>query len=134
HQPTDPTVPADKRTDPTGAASGVHPDPIAAASGVHPDPIAAASGVHPDPVGASSGVHTIHQPALSVTVVDSIGAGDAFVSGYLSATLDDLAPEARLHRATTSGAFCVTAFGDWESLPTRQDLSLLTHTQGTALR
>ncbi|GAA2826559.1 sugar kinase [Kribbella solani] len=123
HQPTDPTVPADKRTDPTGAASGVHPDAIAAASGVHPDP-----------VGASSGVHTIHQPALSVTVVDSIGAGDAFVSGYLSATLDDLAPEARLHRATTSGAFCVTAFGDWESLPTRQDLSLLTHTQGTALR
>jgi sugar/nucleoside kinase (ribokinase family) len=79
-------------------------------------------------------VHTIHQPALPVTVVDSIGAGDAFVSGYLSATLDNLAPDARLTRATTSGAFCVTAYGDWESLPTRQDLTLLTHTQGTALR
>ncbi len=79
-------------------------------------------------------VHTIHHPALPVTVVDSIGAGDAFVSGYLSATLDNLAPDARLARATTSGAFCVTAYGDWESLPTRQDLTLLTHTQGTALR
>ncbi|MEI8411524.1 MULTISPECIES: sugar kinase [unclassified Kribbella] len=77
---------------------------------------------------------TIHRPALPVTVVDSIGAGDAFVSGYLSATLDDLSPESRLDCATTSGAFCVTATGDWESLPTRDDLTLLTHTQGTALR
>ncbi|MFG1912647.1 sugar kinase [Kribbella sp. NPDC048928] len=79
-------------------------------------------------------VQTVHRPALPVTVVDSIGAGDAFVSGYLSATLDGLSPEARLDRATTSGAFCVTAYGDWESLPTRDDLTLLTHTQGTALR
>lgn len=77
---------------------------------------------------------TIHRPALPVTVVDSIGAGDAFVSGYLSGTLDDLSPEHRLDRATTSGAFCVTATGDWESLPTRDDLSLLSHSQGTALR
>jgi sugar/nucleoside kinase (ribokinase family) len=77
---------------------------------------------------------TIHRPALPVTVVDSIGAGDAFVSGYLSATLDGLSPEHRLERATTSGAFCVTATGDWESLPTRADLTLLSHSQGTALR
>ncbi len=77
---------------------------------------------------------TIHRPALPVTVVDSIGAGDAFVSGYLSGTLDNLSPELRLDRATISGAFCVTATGDWESLPTRTDLTLLTHTQGTALR
>ncbi|MEV0788983.1 sugar kinase [Kribbella sp. NPDC050459] len=79
-------------------------------------------------------MQTIHAPALPVTVVDSIGAGDAFVSGYLSATLDNLSPEERLTRATTCGAFCVTAYGDWESLPTREDLTLLTHTQGTALR
>jgi len=77
---------------------------------------------------------TLHSAALPVTVVDSIGAGDAFVSGYLSATLDNLPAPDRLTRATTSGAFCVTALGDWESLPTRQDLTLLTHTQGTALR
>jgi len=77
---------------------------------------------------------TIHRAALPVTVVDSIGAGDAFVSGYLSATLDDLPIEGRLDRATSSGAFCVGAHGDWESLPTREDLILLTHTHGTALR
>ncbi|MFD7156172.1 sugar kinase [Kribbella sp. NPDC059898] len=79
-------------------------------------------------------ISTIHRPALPVTVVDSIGAGDAFVSGYLSATLDNLSAEACLDRATTSGAFCVTAYGDWESLPTREDLTLLSHAQGTALR
>ncbi|HEY3559253.1 MAG TPA: sugar kinase [Kribbella sp.] len=84
--------------------------------------------------GSAPEVLTIHRPALPVTVVDSIGAGDAFVSGYLSATLDGLTLDARLDRATTSGAFCVTAYGDWESLPTREDLTLLTHTQGTALR
>jgi len=83
---------------------------------------------------AHSADGTIHRPAIPVTVVDSIGAGDAFVSGYLSATLDNLSPEARLDRATTSGAFCVTALGDWESLPTRDDLHLLSHTHGTALR
>jgi 2-dehydro-3-deoxygluconokinase len=83
---------------------------------------------------AHSSEGTVHRPALPVTAVDSIGAGDAFVSGYLSATLDGLSAESRLERATTSGAFCVTAYGDWESLPTRDDLTLLTHTQGTALR
>ena len=89
---------------------------------------------HTKGTGSPSDVHTIHRPALPVTVVDSIGAGDAFVSGYLSATLDKLPTESRLDRATTSGAFCVTAYGDWESLPTREDLTLLSHSQGTALR
>jgi sugar/nucleoside kinase (ribokinase family) len=88
--------------------------------------------------GKGAWVHSsdgsIHRPAIPVTVVDSIGAGDAFVSGYLSATLDNLSPGDRLDRATTSGAFCVTALGDWEALPTRDDLHLLTHTHGTALR
>jgi sugar/nucleoside kinase (ribokinase family) len=83
---------------------------------------------------AHTAAGTIHRPALPVTVVDSIGAGDAFVSGYLSATLDDLPTEARLDRATTSGAFCVTAYGDWEALPNRSDLTLLGHAHGTALR
>jgi 2-dehydro-3-deoxygluconokinase len=75
-----------------------------------------------------------HQPAVPVTVVDSIGAGDAFVSGYLSALLDGLPTADRLERAATSGAFCVGAHGDWEALPRREDLELLTRGDGTALR
>jgi 2-dehydro-3-deoxygluconokinase len=74
------------------------------------------------------------QPALPVTVVDSVGAGDAFVSGYLSAHLDALPPKDRLTRAAISGAFCVGGRGDWESLPTRDDLALLALGPGLAVR
>lgn len=87
-----------------------------------------------DGAWAHSEKGTTHRAALPVTVVDSIGAGDAFVSGYLSATLDGLDVEARLERATLCGAFCVGGYGDWESLPTRAALTLLTHRHGTALR
>ncbi|MFC0629001.1 sugar kinase [Kribbella deserti] len=88
--------------------------------------------------GAGASAHTAegttHRPALPVAVVDSIGAGDAFVAGYLSATLDALDLPARLDRATACGAFCVGAHGDWESLPTRPDLLLQSHSPGTTLR
>ncbi|MFI0901341.1 sugar kinase [Streptomyces sp. NPDC020983] len=77
---------------------------------------------------------TVSRPALPVTVVDSVGAGDAFVSGYLSAVLDALPPQDRLTRATASGAFCVGGRGDWESLPTRDDLALLARGPGHAAR
>ncbi|MFI8221461.1 sugar kinase [Streptomyces sp. NPDC085932] len=76
----------------------------------------------------------LHQPALPVGVVNSVGAGDAFVAGYLSAVLDDQQYDARLARAAVAGAFCVGAHGDWEALPTRADLELFAHGQGTALR
>jgi len=83
---------------------------------------------------AHSAKGTTHRPALPVTVVDSIGAGDAFVAGYLSAALDGLDVEHRLGRAAACGAFCVGAVGDWEALPTRDDLALLAHDPGSALR
>ncbi|MEU8934353.1 sugar kinase [Streptomyces sp. NPDC048409] len=76
----------------------------------------------------------LFQAALPVTVVDSIGAGDAFVSGYLSAVLDGLPAADRLLRAATAGAFCVGAHGDWEALPCRADLPLLSRGDGLALR
>ncbi|MFJ8045677.1 sugar kinase [Kitasatospora sp. NPDC096147] len=72
--------------------------------------------------------------AAATTVADSIGAGDAFVAGYLSAALDGLPVGERLARGVVAGAFCVGGHGDWESLPTRADLALLAHGDGTALR
>lgn len=83
---------------------------------------------------AYSAKESTHRPALPVTVVDSIGAGDAFVAGYLSATLDGADVEGRLDRAVACGAFCVGALGDWEALPTREELALLGHDPGSALR
>ena len=48
--------------------------------------------------------------------------------------LDGLDVEQRLQRAVTTGAFSVATCGDWEGLPTRDDLSLLDHPAGTTLR
>jgi 2-dehydro-3-deoxygluconokinase len=50
------------------------------------------------------------QPALQVRAVDPVGAGDA------------------------CGAFAVTVSGNWEGLPTREELDLLRHGDGTVLR
>ncbi|MFE2726674.1 sugar kinase [Kitasatospora sp. NPDC059327] len=77
---------------------------------------------------------TARAPARPVPVVDVIGAGDAFVAGYLSALLDGLTTAQRLHRATDTAAFAVATRGDWEGLPTRTDLTLLDTPTGTTLR
>jgi 2-dehydro-3-deoxygluconokinase len=62
------------------------------------------------------------EPARIVPVVDTIGAGDAFTAGYLSAVLDGLPVEHRLRRGVTLGAAAVAGPGDWEHLPTRAEL------------
>jgi 2-dehydro-3-deoxygluconokinase len=64
-------------------------------------------------------------PAYPVSAVDSVGAGDAFAAGYLSALLDGREPAKRMARASLAGAFAVTVPGDWEGLPSRTDLDLL---------
>jgi 2-dehydro-3-deoxygluconokinase len=73
-------------------------------------------------------------PAVPVTVVDVIGAGDAFTAGYLSAHLDGEPVGERLRRGAVLGAFSVAGRGDWESLPRRDELDLLNHHPGSALR
>ena len=75
-----------------------------------------------------------HAPAIAVTVLDTIGAGDAFTAGYLSGILDRLGPAEALRRGTLTGAFSVANLGDWEGLPTREELSLLDTEAGTTLR
>lgn len=53
-----------------------------------------------------------------VDVVDTVGAGDAFVAGYLSGTLQGLSTVERLRRANACGAVLCMSPGDWESSPT----------------
>jgi 2-dehydro-3-deoxygluconokinase len=60
--------------------------------------------------------------ALPVSVVDPVGAGDAFVAGYLAERLAGARPEQRLRTAIAAGAFAVTVPGDCEGLPRREDL------------
>ncbi|HEY5304041.1 MAG TPA: sugar kinase [Acidimicrobiales bacterium] len=81
---------------------------------------------------SSSGV--LHEPALSVRAVDPVGAGDAFVAGYLVAHLDGEDPAARLKMGCATGAFAASRLGDWECLPRRDDLDLLVHESGATLR
>jgi len=65
-------------------------------------------------------------PAVPVDVVDTVGAGDAFVAGYLAEGVGGGSPAARLALAVTTGAFVCLTVGDWEGLPRREELSLLT--------
>lgn len=73
-------------------------------------------------------------PAHPVRVLDTVGAGDAFTAGYLSALLDGGDVEAKLERAAVLGAFAVSRPGDWAGLPFREDLELLQHEPGATLR
>ncbi|MFE3885852.1 sugar kinase [Streptomyces lydicus] len=86
--------------------------------------------------GATAFPHegSLHQPAKALRAVDSVGAGDAFVAGYLSALLDGEGPAARLERAVTTGAFAVASPGDWEGAPTRAELGMLGAPPGTVVR
>ncbi|MFI8509964.1 sugar kinase [Streptomyces sp. NPDC085460] len=65
------------------------------------------------------------QAAVPVTAVEPVGAGDAFVSGYLAARLDGSPVPERLRLAALCGAFAVSVPGDWEGLPHRAELGLL---------
>jgi 2-dehydro-3-deoxygluconokinase len=87
---------------------------------------------------AGAAVYTAHAvveaPAIPVTCVDTVGAGDAFTAGYLSALLDGDAVPARLHRGVLAGAFAVSTRGDWEGLPRPDELALLDAARGSTLR
>ncbi|MFJ8816288.1 sugar kinase [Amycolatopsis thermoflava] len=63
------------------------------------------------------------QPAFPVTVVDPVGAGDAFVGAYLAERLAGADPATRLRTAARAGALMCTVPGDWEALPTRATLA-----------
>lgn len=71
-------------------------------------------------------------PALAVDVVDPVGAGDAFVAGYLAERLDGNGPARRLATAIAAGAFAVTVPGDCEGLPRRADLAAVAGTDDVA--
>ncbi|WP_433438549.1 sugar kinase [Nonomuraea sp. CA-141351] len=57
-----------------------------------------------------------------VPIVDTAGAGEAFAAGYISAALDGLIPQERLHRGALLSAAAVTSVSDWQGLPTRSEL------------
>lgn len=65
-------------------------------------------------------------PPVPVHAVDTVGAGDAFVAGYLASRLLGRDVPHRLSTAAIAGAFAVTVPGDWEAFPRPHELALLT--------
>lgn len=63
--------------------------------------------------------------AVPVRAVDTVGAGDAFVGGYLAELLDGKPVRERLLTAVRTGAYACLVSGDWEGMPRRSELGLL---------
>jgi 2-dehydro-3-deoxygluconokinase len=64
-----------------------------------------------------------YQPVFPVRVVDTVGAGDGFAAGLISASLDELGDDAALERAAAVGALATTSRGDKDGLPDRAQLA-----------
>lgn len=60
--------------------------------------------------------------AIDVEAVDPVGAGDAFAAGYLAASLWGLEAGERLEVGNAMGAYSTLSLGDYEGLPTREEL------------
>lgn len=72
-------------------------------------------------------------PAPAVArVVDTVGAGDGFAVGFISALLEGLEPAAAAARGNLVGGRAIQAVGDSEGLPTRADLEAVEGTSGVA--
>lgn len=67
----------------------------------------------------------VEQPSFEVTEVDPVGAGDAFVAGYLAGHLWELDPKESLRVANAMGSYSVMTLGDYEGLPGRKELEML---------
>ncbi|SFB11022.1 2-dehydro-3-deoxygluconokinase [Collimonas sp. OK607] len=67
--------------------------------------------------------HEATVPAPLVTnVVDTVGAGDGFAVGVISALLDGHEPRLAVERGNQIGAMAIQVIGDSEGLPTRAQL------------
>ncbi|MEO5940223.1 MAG: sugar kinase [Candidatus Limnocylindrales bacterium] len=75
-------------------------------------------------------------PSLPVpTIVDPIGAGDAFTAGLLAAVLEGRSLDEALRWANACGAAAVAVDGDMPGLPTREELErLLSGASGDIVR
>lgn len=105
-------------------------DPIALARGL----IGLGAGHAVVKLGARGAVAVVddveyEEAAVPIVPVDTVGAGDAFVAGYLAEYLAGESVATRLETAVTVGAYACLTHGDWEGLPRRFELSALTATE-----
>lgn len=88
----------------------------------------------PDGAAVLSEAGTTEAFGFAIDPLDTVGAGDAFVAGYLSAVLEGLDVADTLVRANACGAMACLVPGDWEAAPTRRDLERFTAGGGDPVR
>ena len=74
---------------------------------------------YPGPVGPGAGTSA---PGFVVEMVNSVGAGDAFMSGFLSAWLRDRPIEECVRTGNANGAMVVSRHGCTPAMPLREEL------------
>jgi 2-dehydro-3-deoxygluconokinase len=74
---------------------------------------------------ASSAGAVVRQEPISVQAVDTVGAGDAFAGGFLAAVLAQQDLKEQLSQAARVAAVAVSTHGDWEGLPTGDELATI---------
>lgn len=67
----------------------------------------------------------VHQPALASTVEDAIGAGDAFLGGYLGARLAGISPAGAAILGSQFAAGVIATVGDTNGLPAPSEAKTL---------
>lgn len=77
-------------------------------------------------LGLDRGATPIHVPAIQMaTVVDPVGAGDAFCAGFIAGRLDGVDLPTALRMGNGCGALAIAAAGDQAGLPDRSELGRL---------
>jgi fructoselysine 6-kinase len=61
----------------------------------------------------TDGAQEYLQPSLPAEVRDTMGAGDAFIAGYLAATIEGAAPAPALARGASHAALACSWPGAW---------------------
>jgi 2-dehydro-3-deoxygluconokinase len=107
--------------DPTGGPA----DLAAAVASLGPTVVVAKLGGE-GALGFESGGTVMQVAAISVSsVVDPVGAGDAFCAGFIAGRLDGVDLETALRMGNACGAMAVAAAGDQAGLPDRAELARL---------
>ncbi|TWV25584.1 sugar kinase [Streptomyces misionensis] len=112
----------------TGADAGTHTDADAgtdAGTDAVTDPKPPTRGLSEGRAAADAVARAVFEPAPRVHVVSSIGAGDAFAAGFLSATLRGLPVRQRLRYGHLAAAAALTAPTDLAAPPGRADADRL---------